>query len=108
MTGRAVNMVLTCGTAFSICIGVLYLWVFPAATHPAWPNFLLLSFYIFVVLSAVAFLVSYFDKSSNLLLVHSFDFKNAALAAKTTTRVWVWWSLLIVVMVALYIIFNGH
>jgi solute:Na+ symporter, SSS family len=60
------------------------------------------------VLSAVTFLVSYLDKSSNLFLAHSFDFKSAALAAKPTTRVSIWWSLLIVVMVALYIIFNGH
>jgi SSS family solute:Na+ symporter len=107
-TAKAVNAILIYGTIFSIFVGILYLWVFPAATHPAWPNFLLLSFYIFVVLSAVAFLVSYVDKNSNLLLANLFDFKSAALAAKTTTRVWIWWSLLIVVMVALYIIFNGH
>ena len=78
------------------------------ATHPGWPNFLLLSFYIFVVLSVVAFLISYADKKSNELLAVSFDFNGAGLSAKPTKKVWAWWSLLIIVMVVLYIIFNGH
>jgi solute:Na+ symporter, SSS family len=107
-TAKAVNAILIYGTIFSILIGILYLWVFPVATHLDWPNFLLLSFYIFVVLSLVAFFISYVDKNSNILLANSFDFKSAALEAKPTKRVWIWWSLLIVVMVALYIIFNGH
>ena len=107
-TAKAVNAILIYGTIFSIMVGVFYLWVFPVATHPGWPNFLLLSFYIFVVLSAVAFLVSYVDRNSNISLANSFDFKSAALAAKPTKRVWAWWSLLIIVMLALYIIFNGH
>ena len=107
-TARAVNAILIYGTIFSVLVGVLYLWVFPVVAYPGWPNFLLLSFYIFVILSAVAFFVSYADKNSDLLLPDSFDFKSAALAAKPTRKVWIWWTLLIVVMVALYIIFNGH
>ena len=41
-TSRAINGVLTIGTLFSVGIGVLYLWVFPASRYPVWPHFLLL------------------------------------------------------------------
>ena len=58
----AANMALTFGTAFCMGVGILYLWVFPAAKYTAWPHFLLLSFYLFAVISAGMILVSLFDK----------------------------------------------
>src|SRR6185312_15774714 len=103
MTGRAVNMVLTCGTAFSICIGVLYLWVFPAASHPAWPHFLLLSFYIFVLIMLGGVLVA---KSGTGRAVET---TNAAIVpAKPGRRVWTLWGALTAVMILLYILCDGH
>jgi solute:Na+ symporter, SSS family len=61
-TTRAANFVLSAGTIFSLGTGVLYLWVFPSADYKAWPHFLLLSFYIFVILSLAAFVITMLDK----------------------------------------------
>ena len=49
-TARAINGVLTIGTLFSVGVGILFLWVFPASRYPFWPHFLLLSFYIFLII----------------------------------------------------------
>ena len=57
-TTMAANMALTFGTAFSMGVGILYLWVFPAEKYTAWPHFMMLSFYLFVVISAGMILVS--------------------------------------------------
>ncbi|MGF1925460.1 MAG: sodium:solute symporter family transporter [Bacteroidia bacterium] len=103
-TTRAANFVLTVGTLISLGTGVLYLWVFPNGTYN-WPHFLLLSFYIFVVLSILAFLITITD--------HRNQKDHRALlkidpSAKPDFQVKFLWFLLIVVMVVLYIFFNGH
>jgi SSS family solute:Na+ symporter len=102
-TARAANFVLSAGTLFSLGIGVLYLWVFPA-TEYGWPHFLLLSFYIFVILSLAAFLISYFDKKGRSNDPNTLDFKHLARPSKKVIRAWI---ILIIVMVSLYIFFNG-
>ena len=66
-------------------------------------HFLLLSFYIFVVLSVCAFLISYFDPKKN--EQKQVDYGKLPKPGK---KVWMLWLALIVVMVAMYIIFNGH
>lgn len=104
-TTRAANFVLSVGTIISIGTGVLYLWVFPSAQYTFWPHFLLLSFYIFVVLAVAAFLISYFDKNAAQKDQNTLNFQ---LAGKTDKKVLYAWAALIVVMVGLYIIFNGH
>ncbi len=101
-TALAINIVLTAGTAFCLIVGVLYLWVIPS---DAWPHFLLLSFYLFVVLSAMTYVVSVFDKQGVLKLQQATYFKSAGKPGK---QVWAMWGLLIAVMVGLYIVFNGH
>src|SRR6201991_3642469 len=58
-TAKAINYVLTVGTAFCLLVGILNLWVIPS---DKWPHFLLLSFYLFVVLSVMTYLISAFDK----------------------------------------------
>ena len=58
MTTRAANITLSLGTFISIGTGILYLWVFPAENYTFWPHFLLLSFFLFVLLSIIAILVS--------------------------------------------------
>jgi SSS family solute:Na+ symporter len=102
-TTHAANLILSAGTVFSIGIGILYLWVFPKEQYDFWPHFLLISFYIFMVLAIVAFLVSYFDKKS--ISKNELDFRNLP---KPGRRVWISWIALIVVMIGLYIFFNGH
>ncbi len=102
-TTRAANFVLSFGTLLSIGTGVLYLWVFPSNEYTFWPHFLLLSFYIFVVLAVAAFAISYTGKaevSANKLL--QID------VVKPDKRVMISWAVLILVMIGLYIVFNGH
>lgn len=100
-TDRAINGVLTWGTAFSVGIGVLYLWVFPSS-HYHWPHFLLLSFYIFVVLSLATAGVSMVAPARPYAL-HS-----VSALPRPTRRVWSLWTVLSIVMIILYILFNGH
>ncbi|HET8829854.1 MAG TPA: sodium/solute symporter [Pelobium sp.] len=103
-TTRAANLVLTLGTVISLGTGVLYLWVLPNGTYN-WPHFLLLSFYIFVALSLMAYLITITDKAgqkdhSILLRINP--------AAKPDKQVKLLWLALTLVMVALYFFFNGH
>ncbi len=103
-TTRAANLVLTLGTVISLGTGVMYLWVFPNQIYQ-WPHFLLLSFYIFVALSVMAFFITILDKEGQkdhdaLLRINP--------EAKPDTQVKFLWVLLCAVMVALYIFFNGH
>ncbi|MDR0892790.1 MAG: sodium:solute symporter [Mediterranea sp.] len=100
-TTLAANLALTVGTAFSIGVGILYLWVFPSAEYPAWPHFMLLSFYLFVLISLGMVVVSLMDKRTQLgtLNMEKMD-------EKPSRRVVALWVLLCVVMVGLYVFFN--
>lgn len=96
-TARAANLTLTAGTAFSIAIGILYLWG-PKSIH--WPHFMMLSFLICVALIAFAIVVSLLDRTpapcslpKPLPPIHS-------------KGVYAGWIALAVVMISLYIIFN--
>ncbi|NCI48189.1 sodium:solute symporter family transporter [Sediminibacterium soli] len=99
---RAVNFTLSWGSGISLLIGVLYLWVFPAKTYPAWPHYLLLSFYIFALLCLLAVLISVTDPQP----VTATAVGTAPLPrpSKKVRRVWI---ALAIVMLALYIFFNG-
>jgi len=99
-TKKAVNGILSWGSAFSLCIGVLYLWVFPADQYPVWPHFLLISFYIFVVLLVAAILISLVDKNPET------TFMSETNIPKTTNRVKVLFAVLALVIISLYFIFN--
>lgn len=103
-TTKAANLVLTLGTFVSLGTGVLYLWVFPNQVYH-WPHFLLLSFYIFVGISVLAYIITITDKAgqkdhSELLRINP--------AAKPDKQVKFLWALLTIVMIALYLFFNGH
>ncbi len=102
-TARAANMALTIGTVFSIGVGILYLWVLPAEQYDFWPHFMMLSFYIFLVIAVAMVVVS---------LTGEADADMAAaispLPSKPSLDVRVGWVLLFVVMIALYVFFNGH
>jgi SSS family solute:Na+ symporter len=102
-TTAAANMALTLGTIFSIGVGILYLWVFPASEYPMWPHFMMLSFYLFVVISAAMIIVSLFDKrpQTDVLQIEGLDEKPSRLVVGL-------WVALVVVMIGLYLFFNGH
>ena len=103
-TKTAVNTILSYGSAFSLSIGVLYLWVLPADEYPQWPHFLLLSFYIFATLFITAIVISLTDKTpeTNGQVIAIADMP------VTTKRVKILFGALGLTIIALYIIFNGH
>jgi solute:Na+ symporter, SSS family len=103
-TTKAANFILSAGTIFSIGTGVLYLWVFPASQYNFWPHFLLLSFYIFAVLALAAFCISIFDKNEK----WAENKPMPVFGAQLNRWVVFSWSALIVVMIGLYVLFNGH
>ncbi|WP_114748497.1 sodium:solute symporter family transporter [Pleomorphovibrio marinus] len=103
-SSSAANKVLTWGTAISLCTGILYLWVFPSERYEFWPHFLLISFYLFLLLSAMMIIVSLRDPFAKLsaLPPKPVSFLAMPLYVKIS------WVALVLVMVALYWFFNGH
>lgn len=103
-TTRAANWVLTMGTVISLGTGIMYLWVFPNATYH-WPHFLLLSFYIFVFLAFLIVVISLIDRKQD----QKAQFKPVSYQPEKTSKlVKVLWISLSIIMVILYIFFNGH
>lgn len=102
-TTKAVNTILILGTLISLGIGICYLWIFPAANYPIWPHFLLLSFYIFVLLSVLIVVISLFDKKGQ-MLVQDLNYGELPKPGKTTKLLWL---ILVLVMIGLYLFFNG-
>ena len=100
-TRRAVNVILSWGSAFSLSIGVLYLWVFTRDRYHFWPHYLLLSFYIFAVLFIAGVLISLGDRAP--VTSHA---TTAIELPVTTRRVKIMFGILGVVIAALYIFFN--
>jgi SSS family solute:Na+ symporter len=102
-TARAVNLVLSVGSLFSLGIGVLYLWVLPVADGYHWPHFMMLSFLIFCALSVFTVLVTLLDKKKDgpTQEVKPVRYKTDAITKGM-------WAFLILIMIGLYIYFNGH
>ncbi|MFI3248455.1 MAG: sodium:solute symporter [Rikenellaceae bacterium] len=100
-TTKAANITLVLGTIISLGTGILYLFVFPNDKYDFWPHFLLLSFYIFMFLSVLAFVVSYFDKVNT--EENSLDYGVMPKAEGLVRNAWI---ALVVVMIGLYFIFN--
>ncbi len=101
-TTKAANFALTIGTVFSIGVGILYLWVLPAEEYTFWPHFMMLSFDLFVAICVGMIIVSLFDKNPQ---GSQLDFGKLE---KPSWGVIALWTLLIIVMIGLYIFFNGH
>jgi SSS family solute:Na+ symporter len=100
-TPKAVNLILTAGTTFCLAIAVLYWWVFPVEQYSFWPHFMMISFYLFIILSIATIVISLFDKNAideNTLGLEKLP--------KTSKAVWISWIVLIIVMVSLYLFFN--
>lgn len=104
-TRKAVNLVLSVGSAFSLGVGILYLWVLTPDRYHFWPHYLLLSFYIFAVLFFFAIIISLTDRNPT---IYRADLADQEALPKPTSRVRLAWIALTIVMVALYIYFNGH
>ncbi|WP_423128272.1 sodium:solute symporter [Gaoshiqia sp. Z1-71] len=102
-TTRAVNFTLSFGTLISIGTGIFYLWIFPKESYTFWPHFLLLSFFIFVFLAVLTFLISLSEKEAEAR--PHFDYGD--LGRPNRKVLWLW-AALIVVMIGLYLLFNGH
>jgi SSS family solute:Na+ symporter len=105
-TKLAVNVILSVGSAFSLFVGMLNLWILPpdAATgeNSWWPHYFLISFYIFVVLFVLAIVISLLDRNKVTAAIET------APLPKTDRQVKMLFVLLGLVIVSLYIIFNGH
>jgi len=104
-TAKAANIILTAGTVFSLGTGIFYLWVFPSEKYTFWPHFLLLSFFIFVILAVAMFIISLTGNHKN-NNVNNLTFETKINPAPA--KVWIPWILLIITMIGLYILFNGH
>jgi SSS family solute:Na+ symporter len=104
-TRKAVNFTLSIGSIFSLAIGITYLWVLPPDKYPFWPHYLILSFLIFIVLLVLAMLISLLDSSPSVYQVNE---EHEANIEKPDKTVWVSWIALAIVMVLLYLFFNGH
>ncbi|TKK67024.1 sodium/solute symporter [Ilyomonas limi] len=100
-TKAAVNFTLSIGSAISLGIGILYLWIFPAKQYNSWPHYLLLSFYIFLLLLLIAVVISLSQNKKTTNFIDDSDLP------KPTKRVWIAWFSLAVVMIFLYFFFNG-
>ncbi|WP_297086331.1 sodium:solute symporter [uncultured Draconibacterium sp.] len=100
-TKKAANFTLSVGTLISLGTGVMYLWVFPNEKYDFWPHFLLLSFFIFILLAVLAFLISKFDKTDDTQV----EFNYGKLP-KPDRQVSILWGALVAVMIGLYLIFN--
>jgi SSS family solute:Na+ symporter len=101
-TRKAVNFTLSIGSAISLGIGVLYLWVFPAKEYKEWPHYMVLSFLIFALLFIIALVISLLDNKPV-----TADVIDKSKIIKPTKLVWRVWIALIIVMIGLYIFFNG-
>lgn len=104
-TKKAVNAILAFGSVFSLGVGVVYLWVLPPDKYSFWPHYLLLSFFIFAFLFIVAILISLLDRSA---VVANTTHSDTATLIKPGRKVWLSWGGLAIIMITLYILFNGH
>ena len=105
MSTRGANFILSAGTIISLGTGVFYLWIFPSEDYDFWPHFLLLSFLIFVLLMLIAVLIVSFEKDKAEKDRNQLSYGQPG---GYGSKVWTVWIALIVVMLGLYIFFNGH
>jgi len=103
-TSKAINLILIYGTLLSLFTGCLYLWIFPTQKYTFWPHFLLISFYLFIILSVTLIIISKLDRNGQV----SEKILNTKIIFTYSKKALIKWIFLIVVMIILYFIFNGH
>ncbi len=104
-TKKAANYAISVGTIISIGTGIMYLWVFPPEAYDFWPHYLLLSFFIFVFIAITTWLVAIYDRKKGGRDENILEYGNLP---KPSRKVWIAWIILIIFMVGMYILFNGH
>lgn len=105
-TKLAVNLVLSIGSAVSLFVGMLNLWILAPDAETRentwWPHYFLISFYIFAFLFLAAIVISLVDKNKVTAAIE------ASPLPKTDKQVKILFVLLGLVILSLYLIFNGH
>ncbi|MCX2484398.1 sodium:solute symporter family transporter [Pedobacter sp. MR2016-24] len=104
-TKRAVNFTLSIGSVFSLGVGITYLWILPPDKFLFWPHYLIISFLIFMVLLLLAVIISVRERSPTVYEVNQAHQANIEQPDRT---VWISWIVLAMVMLSLYLFFNGH
>lgn len=104
-TKKAANYAISVGTIISIGTGIMYLWVFPSEKYDFWPHYLLLSFYIFAFIAITTWLVAIYDRKKGGSDENVLEYGNIP---KPSRKVWIVWILLIIFMIGMYVLFNGH
>lgn len=103
-TRKAVNGILSYGSAFSLGTGVVYLWILTPDKYHFWPHYLLLSFYIFLVLFIAAVFISLADKKPE---TDAQQMVKADMPV-TSQKVKILFALLGLTILGLYLFFNGY
>lgn len=105
-TKLAVNIILSAGSAVSLFVGMLNLWILPpnyqTGENTWWPHYFLVSFYLFVFLLLAAIIISLLDKNKITAAIETTPLP------KTSKQVKWLFAALGIVILSLYIIFNGH
>jgi SSS family solute:Na+ symporter len=105
-TKLAVNLILSVGSAISLFVGMLNLWILPpdagTGENTWWPHYFLVSFYLFVFLFFAAIVISLLDRSKVTAAIETTPIP------KTDKQVKILFAALGLVILSLYLIFNGH
>lgn len=105
-TKLAVNLILSVGSFISLFTGALNLWILPpnikTGENTWWPHYFLISFYLFLLLFVSAIIISLLDKNKVKAKIEENQLP------KTDRQIKILFALLGIVIIALYIIFNGH
>lgn len=115
-TTNAANIAIWLGTIISIGTGIIYLFLTPEllANVPFLQSlliglksihFLLLSFILFVVIAIITYLVTIVDRRKGHVEETALDL--SAIAKPSNQVKWAW-GILIVFMIGMYLLFNGH
>jgi SSS family solute:Na+ symporter len=105
-TKLAVNVILSGGSAVSLFVGMLNLWILPpnnaTGENTWWPHYFLVSFYLFAFLFLAAIVISLLDRNKVNASIEENEMP------KTSRQVKILFALLGLVILSLYLIFNFH
>jgi SSS family solute:Na+ symporter len=102
-TNKAAEAVLYGGGLLCIVLGVCHVFNYPYKGY--WPHFLMLSFYLFLVLAVLMIVISLFTKTDHEHPLLSIAETNKQFEYKST-KVWILWGVLAIIMCSIYILFN--
>lgn len=103
-TPKAAEITLWGGGLMSIIVGTAYFSDFPNAEF--WPNFLILSFYMFLILLVLMVVVSLLTRPVPEKALPPLGKSLAEIDKKSTRRVWGLWFIIAIIMFGLYLLFN--